>query len=77
MWWKIEDVPQKELEQWVTDVTRVERAAKCDVEAREAGAFVIYRLDDALGYAAGRDAPAGAYVVERWARGKRGWTLYE
>jgi len=77
MWWKIEDVPEKELEQWATDVTRVERAAKRDVEARAAGAFVIYSLDDALHYAAGREAPAGAYVVERWVRGKRGWRLYE
>ena len=77
MWWKIEDVPQKELEQWVKDVERFERDAKRDVEARAAGAFVIYWLDDALGYAAGRDAPAGAYLVERWVRGKRGWTLYE
>jgi len=77
MWWKIEDVPERELEQWATDVTRVERAAKRDVEARAAGAFVIYYLNDELRYAAGREAPAGAYVVERWVRGKRRWRLYE
>jgi hypothetical protein len=77
MWWKIEDYPAKEQEEWVRAVGKYERAAKRDVAARAAGAFVIYWQNDALGYVAGREAPPGAYLVERWVRGKRGWTLYE
>jgi hypothetical protein len=77
MWWKIEPVPAQELENWANAVGRFERAAKRDVTVRAAGAFVIYWRDDALGYVAGREAPDGAYLVERWVRGKRGWTLYE
>jgi hypothetical protein len=77
MWWKIEPVPAQELEDWANAVGRFERAAKRDVAVRAAGAFVIYSLDGALGYVAGREAPDGAYLVERWVRGKRGWTLYE
>jgi hypothetical protein len=77
MWWKIEEIPNQELEAWANAVGRFERAAKRDVAVRAAGAFVIYSLDGALGYVAGREAPDGAYLVERWVRGKRGWTLYE
>jgi hypothetical protein len=78
MWWKIEEVPHQELEAWANAVGRFERAAKRDVAVRAAGAFVIYSSPDgALGYVAGREAPDGAYLVERWVRGKRGWTLYE
>jgi len=78
MWWKIEEVPHQELEEFVHAVGRYERAAKRDVAVRAAGAFVIYSLSDGtLGYTAGREAPDGAYLVERWVRGKRGWTLYE
>jgi hypothetical protein len=77
MWWKIEPLPDGELENWANEVGRFERAAKRDVAVRAAGAFVIYSLDGALGYVAGREAPDGAYLVERWVRGKRGWTLYE
>ena len=77
MWWKIEEVPHQELEDWANAVGCFERAAKRDVAVRAAGAFVIYDLDGKLGYVAGREAPEGAYVVERWVRGKRGWSLYE
>jgi len=78
MWWKIEEIPEQELENWANAVGRFERAAKRDVAVRAAGAFVIYSLSDGtLGYVAGREAPDGAYLVERWVRGKRGWTLYE
>jgi hypothetical protein len=78
MWWKIEEIPEQELENWANEVGRFERAAKRDVAVRAAGAFVIYSSPDgALGYVAGREAPDGAYLVERWVRGKRGWTLYE
>jgi hypothetical protein len=77
MWWKIEEISHQELEDWANEVGRFERAAKRDVAVRAAGAFVIYSLDGALGYVAGREAPDGAYLVERWVRGKRGWTLYE
>jgi hypothetical protein len=77
MWWKIEPIPHQELEEWTHAVGRFERAAKRDVAVRAAGAFVIYDVDGKLGYVAGREAPEGAYLVERWVRGKRGWTLYE
>jgi hypothetical protein len=77
MWWKIEEIPHQELEDWTKAVGRFERAAKRDVAVRAAGAFVIYELDGVLGYVAGREAPDGACLVERWVRGKRGWTLYE
>ena len=77
MWWKIEEIPEQELENWANAVGRFERAAKRDLDVRAAGAFVIYSLDGALGYVAGREAPDGAYLVERWVRGKKGWTLYE
>ena len=77
MWWKIEEVPYQELEDWAHAVGCFERAAKRDVAVRAAGAFVIYDVDGKLGYVAGREAPEGAYLVERWVRGKRGWTLYE
>ena len=77
MWWKIEDIPERELEEFASSVARYERAAKRDVAVRAAGAFVIYDLNGTLGYVAGREAPDGAYLVERWVRGKRGWTLYE
>jgi len=65
------------LEEWTHSVGRFERAAKRDLDVRAAGAFVIYELDGVLGYVAGREAPEGAYLVERWVRGKKGWTLYE
>jgi len=78
MWWKIEPLPEGELENWANAVGRYERAAKRDAAVRAAGAFVIYSSPDgALGYVAGRKAPDGAYLVERWVQGKRGWTLYE
>ena len=78
MWWKIEEVPHQELEEWASAVYSCERRAKRDPATRAAGAFVIYSLPDgALGYVAGREAPDGAYLVERWVRGRRGWTLYE
>ena len=77
MWWKIEEIPEQELENWANAVGRFERAAKRDPATRAAGAFVIYDLNGVLGYVAGREAPDGAYLVERWVRGKRGWTLYE
>ena len=77
MWWKIEEIPEQELEEWTHSVGRFERAAKRDLDVRAAGAFVIYELDGVLGYVAGREAPEGAYLVERWVRGKKGWTLYE
>jgi hypothetical protein len=77
MWWKIEEIPHQELEDWTKAVGRFERVAKRDVVVRAAGAFVIYDLNGVLGYVAGREAPDGAYLVERWVRGKRGWTLYE
>ena len=77
MWWKIEEIPHQELEEWTHAVGRFERAAKRDVAVRAVGAFVIYDLNGVLGYVAGREAPDGAYLVERWVRGKRGWTLYE
>ena len=77
MWWKIEDIPERELEEFASSVARYERAAKRDVAVRAAGVFVIYELDGVLGYVAGREAPDGAYLVERWVRGRRGWTLYE
>jgi len=77
MWWKIEEIPEQELEEWTHAVGRFERAAKRDLDVRAAGAFVIYELDGVLGYVAGREAPEGAYLVERWVRGKKGWTLYE
>ena len=65
MWWKIEEVPHQELEEWASAVYSCERRAKRDPATRAAGVFVIYSLPD------------GAYLVERWVRGKRGWTLYE
>jgi hypothetical protein len=77
MWWKIDPIPHQELEEWERAVGRFERAAKRDVAVRAAGVFVIYELDGVLGYVTGREAPDGAYLVERWVRGKRGWTLYE
>ena len=78
MWWKIDPIPHQELEEWERAVGRFERAAKRDVAVRAAGAFVIYSLPDGtLGYVAGREAPDGAYLVERWVRGRRRWTLYE
>ena len=77
MWWKIEEVPAQELEEWERALVRCENRAKRDLEARAAGVFVIYELGGVLGYVAGREAPDGAYLVERWVRGKRGWTLYE
>ena len=77
MWWKIEEVPHQELEEWASAVYSCERRAKRDPATRAAGVFVIYELDGVLGYVAGREAPDGAYLVERWVRGKRGWTLYE
>ena len=77
MWWKIEEIPHQELEDWTKAVERFERVAKRDLDVRAAGAFVIYELDGALGYVAGREAPEGTYLVERWVRGKKGWTLYE
>jgi len=77
MWWNIEEIPHQELEDWTKAVERFERAAKRDVAVRAAGAFVIYDVDGKLGYVAGREAPDGAYLVERWVRKKKGWTLYE
>jgi hypothetical protein len=77
MWWKIEEIPHQELEDWTKAVERFERVAKRDVAVRAAGAFVIYDVDGKLGYVAGREAPDGAYLVERWVRKKKGWTLYE
>jgi hypothetical protein len=77
MWWKIEEIPHQELEDWTKAVGRFERVAKRDVAVRAAGAFVIYDVDGKLGYVAGREAPEGAYLVERWVRKKKGWTLYE
>jgi hypothetical protein len=77
MWWKIEEIPEQELEDWTKAVGRFERAAKRDVAVRAAGAFVIYDLNGVLGYVAGCEAPDGAYLVERWVRKKKGWMLYE
>ena len=78
MWWKIDPIPHQELEDWERALVRCENRAKRDLEARAAGAFVIYSLPDGtLGYVAGREAPDGAYLVERWVRKKKGWTLYE
>jgi len=57
--------------------TAFRRLQAVRVAVRTAGAFVIYDLNGTLGYVAGREAPDGAYLVERWVRGKRGWTLYE
>jgi hypothetical protein len=49
------------------------------LEARAAGVFVIFVREGETRpeYAPGDKAPDGAYLVERWVRGKRGWTLYE
>jgi hypothetical protein len=79
MWWKIEEVPHRELEEFAHAVDWCERAAKRDVEVRAAGVFVIFVREGSTTpeYAAGREAPDGAYLVERWTRGKKGWTLYE
>jgi len=76
MWWKIEEVPERELENWARNVGRHERAAKRDAAVRAAGAFIIYWLDGALGYAPGREAPEGAYPVERWALRGKMWSLF-
>ena len=77
MWRKIDPIPHQELENWANAVGRFERAAKRDVAVCAVGAFVIYDVDGKLGYVAGREAPEGAYLVERWVRKKKGWTLYE
>ena len=66
-----------ELEFWAHSVERVCRAAKHDPRSREAKAFVIFLRDNATipEYAPMREAPKGAYVVERWERVKRKWVL--
>jgi hypothetical protein len=68
-----------ELEFWAHSVERVCRAAKHDPRSREAGAFVIFLREGATmpEYAPTREAPEGAYLVERWVMvGKRGvWVL--
>jgi len=68
-----------ELEFWAHSVERVCRAAKRDPRSREAKVFVIFLRDNATipEYAPMREAPAGAYLVERWELvGTRGvWVL--
>jgi len=68
-----------ELEFWAHSVERVCRAAKRDPRSREAKAFVIFLRDNATipEYAPMREAPKGAYLVERWVLvGKKGvWVL--
>jgi hypothetical protein len=66
-----------ELEFWALDVARVYRAATRDQRVRAAGAFVIFLREDAKRpeYAPSTNAPAGAYVVERWVRGRGKWEL--
>jgi len=68
-----------ELEFWALSVERVCRAAKRDPRSREVKAFVIFVRDGATmpEYAPAREAPEGAYLVERWVMvGKKGvWVL--
>jgi len=68
-----------ELEFWAHSVERVCRAAKRDPRSREAKTFVIFVRADATmpEYAPVSEAPAGAYLVERWVLvGKKGvWVL--
>jgi len=79
MWWKIDPIPHQELEDWERALVRCENRAKRDLEARAAGVFVIFVREGETRpeYAPGDKAPDGAYLVECWVRGKRGWTLYE
>jgi hypothetical protein len=68
-----------ELEFWAYSIERVYRAAKRDPRSREAGVFVIFLREGAttLEYAPAREAPTGAYLVERYELvGKKGvWVL--
>jgi len=68
-----------ELEFWAHSVERVCRAAKRDPRSREVKTFVIFVRDGATmpEYAPTREAPTGAYLVERWELvGKKGvWVL--
>jgi len=68
-----------ELEFWAHSVERVCRAAKRDPRSREVGVFVIFVRGGATmpEYAPTREAPTGAYLVERWELvGKKGvWVL--
>ena len=79
MWWKIDPIPHQELEDWERALVRCENRAKRDPATRAAGVFVMFVREGETRpeYVAGREAPDGAYLVERWVRGKRGWTLYE
>jgi hypothetical protein len=68
-----------DLDLWALSVERVCRAAKRDPRSREAKVFVIFVREGAVWpeYAPVNEAPAGAYLVERWELvGKKGvWVL--
>jgi len=68
-----------ELNFWAINVERVCRAAKRDPRSRETKTFVIFVRDGATmpEYTPTREAPTGAYLVERWELvGKKGvWVL--
>ena len=79
MWWKIEEVPAQELEEWERALVRCENRAKRDLEARAVGVFVIFVREGATQpeYAPGDKAPDGAYLVGKWTLKKKGWMWYE
>jgi hypothetical protein len=79
MWWKIEEVPHQELENWERALLRCENRAKRDPATRAAGIFVIFVREGATQpeYAPGRDIPKGAYLVGSWTLKKKGWMWYE
>jgi len=79
MWWKIEEVPHQELEDWERALLRCENRAKRDPATRAAGTFVIFVREGSTTpeYAPGDKAPDGAYLVGTWTLKKKGWMWYE
>jgi len=80
MWWKIEEVPHQELEEWASAVYSCERRAKRDPATRAAGVFVMFVREGETRpeYAPGDKAPDGAYLVGKWTlKPPKGWMWYE
>jgi len=79
MWWKIEEVPHQELEDWERALLRCENRAKRDPMSRAAGVFVIFVREGGTcpEYAPCDKAPDGAYLVGKWTLKKKGWMWYD
>ena len=79
MWWKIEEVPHQELEDWERALVRCENRAKRDPMSRAVGVFVIFVREGGTRpeYAPGRDIPEGAYLVGWWTLKQKKWMWYE